>query len=444
MATSGVDGAWPVAEPEELSNEQLELFVPGRVCLFGEHSDWAGAQRRLNSKLRPGACIVAGTDHGIQATVSRHKTLWLRSVTHEGKVHELEVPMCSKDLFAVAAEGGFFSYACGVAAQVAVSHAVDGLRIEFHTATLPHGKGLSSSAAACVLVARAFNRTYGLQLTTRGEMELAYQGEISTPSRCGRMDQCVAFGPGAASRMSFDADRVDAEPLVVRGEVHMLLVDLGAGKDTTTILHELGAAFPFPKNEKERRLANLLGEYNLEVTERAEAALAAGDAEEVGRIMTDAQAEFDRCAAPMCPSQLTAPQLHALLTHEPLAPHIYGRKGVGSQGDGTAQLVCRSAAALTTVTELIESAFPRMTCMPLTLRPPTTHADGGSTTEGEDEAADSQPEAEAEPAVAAPPVAAMDLASSGVAGLAEAFLQLNAEQRAEFMRRVDSSREPTA
>ena len=90
------------------------------------------------------------------------------------------------------------------------------------------------------------------------------------------MDQCVAFGPGAASRMSFDADRVDAEPLVVRGEVHMLLVDLGAGKDTTTILHELGAAFPFPKNEKERRLANLLGEYNLEVTERAEAALAAG------------------------------------------------------------------------------------------------------------------------------------------------------------------------
>ena len=82
--------------------------------------------------------------------------------------------------------------------------------------------------------------------------------------------------------------------------------------------------------------------------------------------------------------------------------------------------------------------------MPLTLRPPTTHADGGSTTEGEDEAADSQPEAEAEPAVAAPPVAAMDLASSGVAGLAEAFLQLNAEQRAEFMRRVDSSREPTA
>jgi galactokinase len=24
----------------------LELFVPGRLCLFGEHSDWAGAMRK--------------------------------------------------------------------------------------------------------------------------------------------------------------------------------------------------------------------------------------------------------------------------------------------------------------------------------------------------------------------------------------------------------------
>ena len=38
-------------------------------------------------------------------------------------------------------------------------------------------------------VARAFNRVYGLRLTVRGEMEVAYQGERLTPSMCGRMDQ---------------------------------------------------------------------------------------------------------------------------------------------------------------------------------------------------------------------------------------------------------------
>ena len=33
-------------------------------------------------------------------------------------------------------------------------------------------KGLSSSAAVTVLVARAFNRVYDIKLTVRGEMEL--------------------------------------------------------------------------------------------------------------------------------------------------------------------------------------------------------------------------------------------------------------------------------
>ena len=77
---------------------------------------------------------------------------------------------------------------------------------------------------------------------------------------------------------------------------------------------------------------------------RAAAALAAGDAAAVGQLMTEAQAAFDRHAAPFCAEQLRAPRLHALLSWPKLQPLIYGAKGVGSQGDGTAQLVCRSAA----------------------------------------------------------------------------------------------------
>ena len=29
----------------------MKLFVPGRICLFGEHSDWAGGHRRTNAEL---------------------------------------------------------------------------------------------------------------------------------------------------------------------------------------------------------------------------------------------------------------------------------------------------------------------------------------------------------------------------------------------------------
>ena len=58
-----------------------------------------------------------------------------------------------------------------------------------------------------VQVARAFSRAYGLQLSTRGEMEYAYQGERLTPSLCGRMDQA---GPALAQY----ATQLVAKPLL--------------------------------------------------------------------------------------------------------------------------------------------------------------------------------------------------------------------------------------
>ena len=71
---------------------------------------------------------------------------------------------------------------------------VGGFSIDNYKTTLPVGKGLSSSAAVCVLVARAVSVLHGWQLSHRAEMEFAYLGERQTPSRCGRMDQACAFG----------------------------------------------------------------------------------------------------------------------------------------------------------------------------------------------------------------------------------------------------------
>ena len=97
-------------------------------------------------------------------------------------------------LKAVATAGGFFSYAAGVACKILTDYKVSGLEVDNYSCTLPVAKGLSSSAAVCVLVARAFNRAFELKGTTRFEMEYAYGGENLTPSRCGRMDQACAFG----------------------------------------------------------------------------------------------------------------------------------------------------------------------------------------------------------------------------------------------------------
>lgn len=346
----------------------MKIFVPGRVCLFGEHSDWAGGHRRINSEIEKGYTLLTGTDQGLYAEVRPHPTaLVMTSVTPEGeRVGPYEIPMEPEALMAEASRGGFWSYVAGVAYQVLTNYHVRGLEIDNYRTDLPMKKGLSSSAAVCVLAARAFNRVYDLKMTTRGEMELAYQGEISTPSRCGRMDQGCAFG-NRPILMTYDGDRVEVKELRVPEDLYLVLVDLEGEKDTLEILARLNRAYPFADNEVERGVQKLFGPMNRDIVQRAVGQLETSDARGLGALMREAQEAFDRYAIPACPEELTAPRLHRVLGLEALAPHIWGGKGVGSQGDGTAQLLARSAEDQRAVIEIVERELG-MSCLPLTLR----------------------------------------------------------------------------
>ena len=319
----------------------MKIFVPGRICLVGEHSDWAGGYRRINAQIEKGYTLITGTDQGIYAEVSAHPTsLVLTSTTPDGKrMGPTEIPMEPKALLEEAQKGGYWSYIAGVAYQVLTNYHVRGLVIDNYKTDLPIKKGLSSSAAISVLAARAFNRVYDLKLTTRGEMELAYQGEITTPSRCGRMDQGCAFG-NRPVLMTFDGDRLETTALQVNQPLYFVIVDLQAKKDTMEILNRLNRCYPFAENEVERGVQELLGPINKRLVNQAMDALRDSDAQRLGALMTEAQVFFDRYATPACPEELTSPVLHQVLGYEPLKPHILGGKGVGSQGDGTAQFIC--------------------------------------------------------------------------------------------------------
>jgi UTP-glucose-1-phosphate uridylyltransferase/mevalonate kinase len=345
----------------------MKIFVPGRICLFGEHSDWAGGYRRINAEIEKGYTLLTGTDQGIYAEVEPHPSaLVLSSTTPEGERRgPYEIPMEPRALLEEAQKGGFWSYIAGVAYQILTHYHVRGLVIDNYKTDLPMKKGLSSSAAICVLAARAFNRTYDLKMTTRGEMELAYQGEITTPSRCGRMDQGCAFG-NRPILMTYDGDHLEVDELQVPDDVYFVIVDLHAQKDTMEILARLNRSYPFAETEVERGVQELLGPINKRIVHQAIKALQAGDAKRIGALMVEAQGFFDRYAAPACPEELTAPVLHRVLSYEPLKPHVWGGKGVGSQGDGTAQFIARSEADQQAVIEIIERDL-EMSCLPLTL-----------------------------------------------------------------------------
>lgn len=345
----------------------MKLFVPGRICLFGEHTDWAGGYRRINAAIEKGYTIITGTNQGIYAEVKPHPTkLILRSTLNDGTRRETEIPMDLGALLAEAEKGGFFSYAAGVAYQVLTHYRVRGLELDNYRTDLPIKKGLSSSAATCVLVARAFNRIYDLKMTTRGEMEFAYLGEVTTPSRCGRMDQGCAYG-SRPILMIFDGDRMDVVELSVKRDLHLIIVDLARSKDTREILNKLNHCYPFAETELQRHVQTYLGPISAAITREACEAIRQGDPEWVGRLMRRAQTEFDRYVAPACPSQLTAPELHRVLAYPPLQPYVWGGKGVGSQGDGCAQFVARDRECQLKAMEIIQRDLG-MTCWELIIR----------------------------------------------------------------------------
>lgn len=346
-----------------MSLDPADIFVPGRLCLFGEHSDWAGALRAGDPSIQPGRCLIAGTDQGVRAMASALDGFFeLRQPGPDGSpAPPFRTPADPVLLRRIASGAGFESYAAGVASLVVEMHPGAGVRIDVSERTLPLAKGLSSSAAICVLTARAFGRVNNLGFTVVEEMDLAYRGELLTGSTCGRMDQACAFG-SVPVELSFDGDSMGVSRLDPGCDMHLLIADLGASKDTRRILSDLGAAFS-AGNPGIRRA---LGTDNQAILGRARRLLESGEAEPLGALMTEAQDVFDRLVAP-CSSALASPVLHSVLGHPASRELAWGGKGVGSQGDGSAQFLCRGPEEREELSRRL-SLLPGVSCLSLTLR----------------------------------------------------------------------------
>ena len=320
--------------------KKISLFMPGRLCLFGEHSDWAGTYMSQNSEVVEGQAIVSGINLGIYADACASDKFKISMFNDTGDKISLECDMHIKTLKEKALEPILFSYCCGVAAYMVENYKVGGIEIIITKTTLPMKKGLSSSAAICCLVAKAFNILYDLHISTRGIMQIAYRGELLTGSRCGRLDQACAYGERPVL-MHFSYNEIEVDKIRVGSNFYWVVADLCAGKDTRKILAYLNKAYPFATGKVEEKVQEALGEDNHRIIAKACRAIEEGDAEKLGKLMTEAQELFDKKVAPACPDELSSPVLHSVLDDPEIKKWIYGAKGVGSQGDGTVQLLAR-------------------------------------------------------------------------------------------------------
>ena len=331
----------------------IDLFVPGRLCIMGEHSDWAGKYRNVNNKIEKGYAIVTGIEEGIYARCKISDDFVVKN-TIINKSFRCEMD-CEK-LKAIAEEGGYWSYASGVALCLKEQYNIGGIEIEIYKVTIPEKKGLSSSAAICVLVTRAFNQLYKLHLNVMGEMNLAYLGEISTPSRCGKLDQACAFGKKPIL-MIFDGDKIDVKNIKVQKDLHFVFADLNAKKDTIKILGDLNRSYPFAQNDIDKKVHNALGIDNKNIVLKSIEYIENGEVEKLGKMMNEAQDNFDKNVAIACKEELTAPNLHRVLNDEFIINHSYGRKGVGSQGDGTVQVLAKDLETQKQIKDYFENVL---------------------------------------------------------------------------------------
>ena len=328
----------------------MKIEVSGRICLFGEHSDWAATYREINKNICKGYALVAGINQKIMADVSVDDNFIISfsKVNDLVDYENLKINADLNDLYKLAKSDSFYSYASAAAYIIKKNYDVKGLKIDILDNTLPIKKGLASSAAISVLVIKAYNSLYKLELSGDQIMKYAFESELLTGSKCGRLDQFCYLG-NSINKVVFDGNKISYENIFIKKDINMIIIDLNGKKDTKKILNDLNSCYPFPHEQIETKMVNYFGIINKKIVKQAEKCIKNGYIKELGKLMTYSQKLFDKYAIPICPSELTAPLLHNILNDPFIKKHSYGGKGVRSQGDGTAQIIAKNKNSQTAI-----------------------------------------------------------------------------------------------
>ena len=334
----------------EEKNEEINLFVPGRVSIIGELSDWVCEYKHLNDSIVCGEAVAAGIDKGIYATVKKSDKFIYR---FDGKVFECE--MDNRLLEKEAKSNDFYAYVSAVALYMNRNYDIGGLDVTVRNMTLPIQKGLSSSAAVCVLVTKAYNILYDLELEFYEIMKIAYESEHIALSKCGRLDQICAKGL-TLSHLMFNVDSLDIQNVKVKEKLYFVIADLNGKKDTKNILSTLHSCFPFPQNEQQEKVKRMLCEENKKVVATAIKCISEGDLPGLGAVMTKAQILIDESAGVLC-EDLKAPLLHKVMNDETIKTYSYGSKGTGSNGDGCIVILAKNEKFQAKIEKYLEEKY---------------------------------------------------------------------------------------
>ena len=211
-------------------------------------------------------------------------------------------------------------------------------------ASLPAGRGFSSSAAFSLAILDALSRHAGVRWPASELAELAFQLEaqqLHVP--CGRLDPmaCVA---GAPVFLQWTGDRAPLRRVAVGRPTHLVLGAFPRHRDTVRILTALSQRWQRPLAEGGEpadvaAVREAISVWGSTAT-RGARALADGDLRALGAAMNEAQGAYDRVAAEV--PELVAPGLQAVC-EALLRAGALGAKFSGAGGDGSVVGLARDA-----------------------------------------------------------------------------------------------------
>lgn len=344
------------------------FFAPGRVNLMGAHLDYNG-----------GPVMPVAVDRGTFVALGPRADgrLRLASVVEPGEC-ELDLELASRS----ARSGAWFDYPLGVALALR-SERRSGIGLDaLFGGNLPIGGGLSSSASICVGASLAFESAWGIEKTPAARIEVALWAEREFVGvQCGIMDPTSIALARRGHLLWLDCkDRSSEHIALDDARIAIGVADSGVRRelargDFNRRVEQCRAAFEIlrrhapgatclrdvspevlasHRNELDpvvaRRAQHVIGE--VERTFAARAALARGELERFGELMTRTHASLRDAY------EVSLPELDCLSETACAQDGVYGARVTGA-GFGGCVVVLLHPRASRALAPALEAEFAR-------------------------------------------------------------------------------------
>ncbi len=319
----------------------IKVSVPGRVCLVGEHCDYA-----------KGMSIALPLQHHITLYGEKRPDQTVLFLTAmEDNAYKLSFPLHD---ISIPDDNPLRYSAAVVDVMKNRGYSIGGVEAIMKS-NLPFKKGLASSAAVEVATVRLFDTLYRLDLSLDQIAEIAYDAERNRLGiGCGRMDQLVAAYESLIA-INYEKDT----PTVTRlqhSPVPMYLlvgIPLVTKRALQLMLTESNRAYLHPQSQTDRDFGRALDDLiPNEVVRPFIDAVQQGNISAVGDLFRKNQEIYDQYFVPVCES-FDSPILSSFLKIA-LQHGSIGEKWTGAGGSGAFICLAESEEARIDLQQAIE------------------------------------------------------------------------------------------